>query len=512
MVDYFHKETEKLAIAEEVQLGAVDSVFFSRTFFPKTFRQQSPECHKDIWALLDGPERYINIQVARDWAKTTLLRTYAAKRIAYGLSKTILYVGKSQGHASRSLEWNRTQIEKNAKFSSTFQLSKGKKWTDEELQIHRGVENNEVWMVAFGITGSTRGLNFDDYRPDLIIIDDVVDEQNSATAEQREKISNLVLGALKESLAPRTESEFAKMVILQTPLDEKDISQQCLKDPQFVSARFGCWTPETEDLPIEFRKSSWESRYPTPDLQVEYHAAAARNRLSIFIREKECRLINPESSAFKPGWLRYFGEGQTEPEPDLSDMYTLLVIDPVPPPSQSALATGVHKGDFEALTVLGRYKNKVYVLDTVYSRGHDPNWTVSEFFRLAQKWSIRKVIVDAVAYQRTLAWLLREAMKKVGIYYLVQEYLDKRDKETRIIDGLSGIASNGQLFFRISQTEAIGQFTRFSTVKRIPHDDVIETIAIGASDLQNGGLNLPGGGHLLYEDDIEELTQIGGCP
>lgn len=500
-----------VSLEEAVQLGAVDSVVFSRTFFPKTFRQDTPTFHRHMWDILDSHSRYVNMQVFRDGAKTTLLRTYTAKRIAYNTSRTILYIGKSQGHAARSLLWLQKQIEFNVAYSGTFGLRKGSKWNTDEMEIIHGTEGNSIWITGMGVTGSVRGLNFDDYRPDLIIVDDVVDEENSASLEGREKISNLVLGAVKESLAPATESPDAKMVILQTPLDPNDISQQALRDPQFSSARFGCWTKETENLPIEERKSSWEARYPTETLQAEYASAVARNRLSVFSREKECKLITTELSAFKEEWLQYFGEGEDEPEPPLSEMLTLLVIDPVPPPSEVALAKGLPRGDYEAIVVVGQWRGKIYVLETSYRRGHNPSWTTAEFFRLAVKWRIRRGVVESVAYQRTLAWILREAMKKAGVYFMITEFLDKRKKELRIHDGLHGVAANRQIYARRRQTVFIDQFIRFSETKKLDHDDVLEAVAIGATELQNGGLNLAGGGQ-QDESGIPDLEYSGACP
>ena len=113
-------------------------------------------------------------------------------------------------------------------------------------------------MLCVGITGSIRGINFDDFRPDLIVIDDVIDEENSATVEQRIKIEDLILGALKDSLAPATECPDAKLVMLQTPLNREDASCKALKDDEWVSAVFGCWTPETAGLALNQQESSWE--------------------------------------------------------------------------------------------------------------------------------------------------------------------------------------------------------------------------------------------------------------
>ena len=166
-----------IELNELIKLSAVDSRLFSQAFFPKTVRQQPPFFHKEIWDLIDSPARYVNIEIFRGGAKTTLLRILTAKRTAYRISRTILYVGKSQSHASRSLLWLQKQIEQNTKFAQTFGLVKGTKWNSEEMEVVSTVDGTSTWIVAFGITGSTRGLNFDDYRPDLIIVDDVVDKR-----------------------------------------------------------------------------------------------------------------------------------------------------------------------------------------------------------------------------------------------------------------------------------------------------------------------------------------------
>jgi hypothetical protein len=318
-----------------------------------------------------------------------------------------------------------------------------------------------------------------------------------------------------ESLAPESENPFAKLVMLNTPQDPNDISQQALKDKAFVSVRYGCWTHDTENLPLEFRKSAWEERISTAKLQEEYRDAQARNRLSIFIREKECKLATPETSAFKPEWLRYFGEGEDYPEPDKHLMWIIMVIDPVPPPSDEKLEKGVIDGDFEAISVLGRYKGDIYLLETVQNRGHAPDWTVREFFRLGGKWGIRKCIVETVAYQKTLVWLLREAMRVRQVFYLVEEFgrSDKRPKVQKIYDGLHPIVSTQRLYVRRDQIDFIDQYTNFSTVRKIAKDDTIETVAIGCTELQNKGISLPGGGEPSYnEDDYENLGDYRGAP
>lgn len=498
-----------IPVNELVALCAVDDDLYAKTFFPKTARVEPPVFHREMDSMLNSTQRLLNFQVFRGGAKTTKLRLYVSKRIAYGVSKTILYVSKSQGHAGRNLMWLRKAIERNERYANTFNLRRGDKWNDEELQIHHGVDGDSIWVTGMGITGSTRGINFDDYRPDLIIVDDVVDDENATTDEQRLKTEQLVHGALRNSLISRMENPLAKMVILQTPMDFDDISEQAFKDPEFKSFRYGCWTKETEDLPIDLRQSSWPALFPAEDLRAQRAAAIKKNKLSTFSREMECRLITPETSKFKAEWLKYFGEGEEEPEPSRLGMVIYIVIDPVPPPSERQISKGLADKDYEAFAVVGRKQGKFYALEMVSNKGHEPNWTVMTFFKLCQRWNPRKVMVETVAYQKTLEWLLRQAMRKAGRYWVLEPVDDKRSKMDAIVDGLSGPMSEGQVFIRRTHQDLASKIIHYPNVK---FDDDIEAFARAVGAL-NQAYDFDGfGDDEMDEENIPLLSGYRGAP
>ena len=511
------KDQEFISPKEVVALGAIDSIFFTRAMFPKTARQEPAPFHPYMWSLLDGTDPFINLLVFRGGAKTTILRMFIAKRIGYGLSKTILVIGKSQDHAAQYLSWLRKQIEpiktplgeKRPFFAETFDLRKGSTWNDEKIHILHGIEGEGIWVVAHGITGSNRGLNFDDWRPDCIVVDDVVDEENSASPQQCKKINDLVHGSLVPALAPESEAPFRKFVILQTPQDYDDVSQRAMRSSKFKTARFSCWTKATEDLPLDQKQSAWPARWTSEQLRNDYLNAMKDNALSIFSREMECRLVTPETSIFREEWIQYFGEDEDEPEPPLHETWTELCIDPVPPPSEKQIAVGLTKKDYEALVVGGKRKGKYYALESVAERGHDPSWTVAEFFRLGLKWRIKKATVEGTAYQRTLAWLIAQAMKLRGVYYPIHTFDDKQKKFHVISTSLKGPLSHKQIFIRREQTTLIHQIIHYPNVK---NDDEIEAFARVMMSLQ-GQMGIEGDGLLVEdEDDIPELEYSRGAP
>src|SRR5215831_10243839 len=292
-----------------VQLCAVDDNLFCTTFFPKAARQAPAPFHSDIWRLLNDPaRRYLNLVCFRDSAKTTLLRMFTGKRVGFNMGKTILYVSASEAHSARSIRWIRNRIEPKMDktgnlraefFAQTFGLRPGAKWTDTELEIFHGVDATPIWILGAGITGNIRGINFDDYRPDLIVLDDILTDENGATLEQREKVTELVMGSLKGSLAPASESPNAKLVMLNTPQAVDDVVHVAEKDPEFHSVRYSCWTPETLGLDVNQQISSWETRHPTDVRRAEKRAAipSIASRSSARRKKSGSSARRPRSSA-----------------------------------------------------------------------------------------------------------------------------------------------------------------------------------------------------------------------
>lgn len=461
-----------------VERCALDPIYFGQAFFPRAIRQATPLFHRSIWDLFQSRNRFCAAQVFRGGAKTTIARVYSAFRIAYGISHTILYIGASERKALESVRWLKRNIETNKLYSQVFGLKPGKVWQDSEIQIYHAALEEPITVLAFGVVSNVRGINIDDYRPDLIVLDDVMNDESAATMEQREKIKELIHGAIKESLAPASEAPNSKMVALFTPLNESDPLVQALHDPSWKCVDFGCWTPETKDFSPESRESIWPERWPSEVLREERLAAIANNTLSVFAREKECVLMTPEHSAFLRDWLTYYDPTELPPH-----MPCVIAVDPVPPPSQSEIDKGFKDKDYEALVVVGYHNSNYYLLDYALNRGHEPDWTIAKIFELASRWRPMRITVEGVAYQKTLAWLLQQAMIRQRKMIAVEQITDKRKKEVRIVDALTGPASLGRFKIRREHSEFIDQFLSYSKVKSIRHDDLLDAVSMALKSL-----------------------------
>jgi hypothetical protein len=497
---------------EEVYLrGAEDSIFFSETFFPQTVGMRSPPFHQNVWDDLESDNRLVNLLVFRGGAKTSVARLFTAKRMAYSLSQTIFYVSKSGDHAVRSSLWLRNAVEHNKKFANTYNLSVGSKWTDTEFEVIQTLPDPEdpkksikhsIWLVFAGILGNVRGVNLNDRRPDLIVLDDILDDANALTQDQRVKIENLVYGALLESLAPATENPLAKMVSLNTIQDAEDYAVKAISNDEWFSRVYGCWTPKTADLPLQRQESIWPERYPTETLRKEKRNAIRANRLNIFLREKEQRLFSGGETRMQPTWLRRYANA---PE----GMTIAYAIDPVPPPSKKALEKGLKGNDFEAHVVWGAVGNKKYLLEYILNRGHNPTWTLAQVFRIHRQWNPTWTLVEAVAYQRTLKFLIEEAMKEKQMWFSIEEWDDRRPKFTRITDAHTGEAVAGNLFVREDQYDFLQQFASYTGA---PPDDLLDASATALSKLIKMRAYLHNGSPAVAHNQEESEVLMGGCP
>jgi hypothetical protein len=305
-----------------------------------------------------------------------------------------------------------------------------------------------------GMFGSVRGINILSHRPDTIGVDDPLDEENSATPEQRQKGIELFFGAVKESLVPESEDPTARLMLTQTPFDEEDLSYVCYKSSQFAALRIGILTDEDETR----AESAWPDRWSKEEILLDKKAAIERNQLSLWLREKMCLIVSRETSLFIAAWLRY---------------YTIIpagaiyvgAIDPAPILSDKARLTGAQT-DLQAIMVCAYWRGHKFIVEYATARDQDPEAVARELHRLATKYPIRAWGVEGVAYQRTLKWYLEREMQAGRLRHLrIVEVPAPKGKTERIIQAHTGRASSGCLHVKKEHVEFIEDFTKFPNIK-----------------------------------------------
>jgi hypothetical protein len=452
----------QISSSELAQAAFIDTNIYGRTFFPQAFRMPSPSFHKDIDFMLDTPgNRFVAAAVFRGGAKTTRGRVKCSQRIAYGVSRTVMVISRGQSHAISTVEWIHRNVSYNEKWASFYQLKPGHKWspgTGDIEVIHEGM-GHSIRVIAAGITGQVRGFNFEDYRPDFILLDDIDDEETTNTPDQRLKTANLVHGAIANSLTPTSENPWAQLLFLQTPLHREDQVETCIKDPTWITARYGCFD--------ESGNSRWPERWSAQELMKMKESYTARNQLGLWMREMECTLVRMETKAFRESWLNYW---ETLPE----QMAVYIAIDPASSDSKYA--------SYQACVAIGVYQSKVFLLEYTRERGQDPEALISKLFQMRRRYGgqVRAVGVETVAYQKTLKWYIEQTMKRTNFWMTVVEVKDRRPKPQRIRDGIRDLAFNGLIYIHKAHQEFLSDYVDYDADGEggVPHPDLLDAFAM----------------------------------
>lgn len=486
-----------VSLSEAVQLGAVDDNFFGSYFFPSTFRQPHPSFAADIQAAFDDPtSRYVAMKMFRGSSKTTRVRCRIAKHISYALSRTIFLVSNAQKHSIYSVRWLRKQIEYNQRWALAFGLVKGATWSEEIIEIVHTVSGHSIAVLALGITGQIRGINIDDYRPDFIVLDDPDNEETTGTPEQREKTQALVFGSLKQSLAPPTEAPLAKMAVLQTPLNKEDTIALCEKDPAFRTVEVSCFKPGTHE-------SSWPERFPSSFFINEKDMHTRMNKLSLWMREMECKIVSPELSSFQEAWLEEYDE--LPPEFDV-----VLGADPArsdDPDASDQVIMAVAFGR-------GTAKGNVYLLEYSANTGEMPDAAAAYVIQLKLRYKnrIRKMAVETIAYQKILAWYIEKTMAANRLWIPIDEVEDKRAKADRVVQEIIGPASTHRIFVkRKVHQKFVQQYVEFGPKVKMKID-VLDCFSIILMSARRGFTVDADFSVVEDEKDIPDLDEFRHAP
>lgn len=411
-------------------------------------RQASPSFHQNIAYGLEAPNiRFSAFECFRGSAKTTLSRILGlAKRAAYGLSNTTMMIGSSQADAVRSLRWMKRNIVANPLFTEFYGLRKGEKWRDDEIHIINDKLEMSIWMIALGMTGSIRGMNFDDYRPDFIMIDDPCDEENTGTKEQRKKTEELLTGSVMPGLAPVSECPHAKIAMLQTGLHEEDLVHKAHRDKLWYTEKIPCFTYNAAGEPDGSR---WPERWTLEDLLELKESYISRGMIHTWLREYECKIVSSETALFNIGALKYYND-----LPPKNEMRVYCGIDPA-----SSEAKDAHHS---AIVFIGVHGPAAYLLDYYVARGKNPEELWNEYFSRAMIWRPIQTGVESIAYQKMLAWYFRQKMNQMQVHFAIKPVQDRRKKSDRITQAHAGRISNGMFFVNRGQTEYIEALSKYT--------------------------------------------------
>lgn len=166
---------------------------FAKTFFEHYLQDPTCSFHKDLYKIfIDMTHKRgqrVAIAASRGSAKSSIMTLICVIWcICFRREEFIVILGDTKENVGCHMEHIKTEFENNEKLREAFPEvfdAKPKKITSHEI-----VTATNIKIIGLGADQKIRGKRKGEYRPSLIIVDDLENEINTLTAEGRDKIHN----------------------------------------------------------------------------------------------------------------------------------------------------------------------------------------------------------------------------------------------------------------------------------------------------------------------------------
>lgn len=477
------------------ELAAFDLGYFGRAYLSHYFVWKSPAFHEEldaIWesnvmksknplssakeiARMKGSRNVI--AAPRGHAKSTNLTFKdSLHATVYGYKHYILLISDSSEQAEGFLEEIKTELEENADLIEDFGVLKGEKtWRSNGI-----LTKNDIKIEAIGSGKKVRGRKHRNWRPDLIVLDDIENDENVNTPEQRKKLKSWF-----EKAVSKAGDTYTDIVYIGTVLHYDSLLNNVLHNPRYHAKKYraviswatnqklwDAWESiyinlfnenhevdaqaffeEHREEMLEGTEVLWEDKLSYYDL-IEMKVTEGE---ASFNSELQNDPVDPDNATFNEEWNDYY-------EPELMDWKSPEFIfigsnDPSLGKNKKSDTSAIIN---LALSIKTGY---MYVVDASIEK-RKPDVIIEDIFQMSQRLKrdyakgFYKFGVETVQFQYYFKEVMAHRSVEEGEYLPIEEIQSSANKKLRI-ESLQPIIKNKYLKFSKEHKALLKQLREF---------------------------------------------------
>jgi predicted phage terminase large subunit-like protein len=482
------------------QLAEIDQEYFCKTYLPHYFNLPFSKHHHemfiDLKKLIDsGGGTKMCRAAPREHAKSTQLTLGLPLYCTlYGLKHFIVLVSDTEDQASGYLEAIQEEMDENVAIIEDFGQLRGVTWNVTEM-----VTSNGVCLIAKGIGGKIRGLKYKNHRPDLIVLDDIENDKNVKSEENKrwtydEWFMKAVLRAGGTGLGGKSLTD---IVVMGTILESDSVLKRIIDNPLFDSKIYKAviafaeredlwdeWTrialnlenhDRIRDAEIFFKSNEQEmlrgSKVLWPEKHTYYSLMVARLASEMaFNSELQNEPIDKAQCLFH-------GLVELEGGPTMEELREDYIIFGACDPSLGKKAKG---GDYSAIVDVARHRHtgQLWCIYADLEVRH-PDKIIDDIFGRALYYKDNGIeyedfVVETVQFQEFFASEVKKRSAEKGIYLPISELKQTSDKVLRITRLQPDIKNHYLRFAKGLQRVLIEQLESFPKAKKDDGPDALE--------------------------------------
>ena len=504
------------------KLGAIDLEYFGRAYLAHYFIRSSPAFHGEldrIWreGVLKGLDPTVDakaisradgcrraIEAPRGHAKSTTFTFKDSIHAAvYAYKHYEIILSDSSEQAEGFLADIKTEFEENAALREDFGELEGKVWKSSVILTANGVK-----IEAIGSGKKIRGRRHKQWRPDLIVCDDLENDENVNTPEQRKKLRDWFYKAVSKA-----GDTYTDIVYIGTLLHFDALLANVAKNPSYKSIKYrgvisfaanselwDAWENIFTDLANEDRQDEARAFYEANrEAMLEGTAVLWEEKLSYYdlmvirISEGEASFnseiqndpIDPENCTFQEEWFDFWDDDRKQ-QPDFSDPRFLFIGANDPSLGKNK------KSDTSSIIALAKdtITGYLYVVIADVAK-RKPDQIIEDALEASRrlkrdfKRPYYKFGVETVQFQYYFAEIMRQRAAEAGEYLPIEEINSTQNKDARI-QSLQPFVKNGYIKFSKKHKTLLKQMTEYPMGKNDDAPDGLQMAVKLALDIKAG--------------------------
>lgn len=433
--------------------------YFFPIYFHRYMQYETAPFQEEIFHILEDQSiRFAVFCAFRGSAKSTIITTAYVLWSILGVQqrKFIVICGQTEQKARQYL----TNIKLELMHNELLKRDLGP-FTEEKNSLGNAtaiiIKKLNVKIMISSVEQSIRGMRHGEYRPDLIILDDIEDTNSVKTREGRDKAFNWLTSEIIPAGDKRT-----RFIALGNLLHEDSVLKRLQN--RIESGEMESLNAVYREYPImdEYGQSLWPGKYPTPE-SIEEEKQKTMDDIAWY-REYELKIISTAERVIHPEWINYYDDLPTAKPHTIAIGVDLAISE-----EQSADCTAMVVG-----YVYGHGKSL-----QIYIQPHPVNERltfpaqverIKSLDGLHQRVCSRvKFYIEDVAYQKALVQLLEQSK------YDVEATPTRGSDKTARLRLATPLMKEGQVFFpRTGCEELIMQLLGFGKER---HDDLADAFA-----------------------------------
>lgn len=347
--------------------------------------------------------------------------------------KYILLIGASDTAAKENLGNIKTELEENERILEDFDLLEGAVWKDSRIELA-----NNTCIQAKGSGMSMRGTRFRQYRPDMIVLDDILKDEAADSASQRNKIHRW----LKRVVFNLGKTSF--MIWVNTifhgddPVSRlcEELSEGTLK--RWIAVRLSCYKPDGSPL--------WPEYWSKEDLEEKKSSIGFAH----FSTEYGNEPLSDEERIIHKDWIETHQYESFE-LPQVKELQYFCGVDP---------ATGKHDRTAQVPLAVHSKTGIIYVLPT-WAKTCSETETVNQLVLFHSLYRFSLIGWEDVIFSGIYGNYVQRLAAERGVYLPIKKLSVHMSKEARV-RSISSLIENGIIRFPVKGAKnIIAELTEF---------------------------------------------------